>query len=178
MFLRVKSRTKSLTQIGLIAGLYAALTLLPFPISFGPVQCRPAEALTVLAAYTPTALPGLTVGCLIANLCGLSMGASAVGAADLIFGPLATLLAAWLSYRWRACRTAGLPVVSTIPPVVCNALAVGTALALTAPTFTVKLWLTHIALVAAGQLIACVGGGLAVAKGLEATGLFERGEYL
>ena len=48
-----------LAVTGLIAGLYAALTLVLAPLSFGPVQCRVAEALTILAAYTPAAIPGL-----------------------------------------------------------------------------------------------------------------------
>ncbi len=172
--MKLRKHTLFLTQVGLIGGAYATLALAIAPLSFGPVQCRLAEALTVLAAYSPTALPGLTVGCLVANLLGLAFGASAVGVADLLLGPLATLLAALLSYATRHIRVGDLPVLSTLPPVFINALVIGTELALAAPVFSPAVWLTHAGVVAAGQLLACVGGGLAVAKALQSTGMDKR----
>lgn len=165
---------QKLAIVGAIAGLYTALTVGLAPISFGLVQCRVAEALTVLAAFTPAAIPGLTLGCFLANLVGLSMGANIAGALDLLLGPLATGLAAWVSYAWRERRLKGLPVLSTLPPVLFNALIVGGELALVAPRFTPQVFFTQFALVGAGQLVACVGGGLLLAKGLQATGLSQR----
>lgn len=172
--MKTSKHVRFMAQVGLIAGMYTALTVGLAPISFGVVQCRVAEALTVLAVYTPAALPGLTIGCLLSNLLGLSMGANVAGALDLLLGPLATGLAAVLSWRWRCHRLWGLPVAATLPPVVTNALIVGTELALVSPVFTWPVWLTQVALVAAGQLIACVGGGLLLAKGFRATGLDKR----
>lgn len=163
-----------MTWVGVIAGLYAALTVGLAPVSFGLVQCRVAEALTVLAAFTPAAVPGLTIGCFLANLVGLSMGANVAGALDLLLGPLATGLAAGISYVWRHHRVKGLPLLSTLPPVALNALIVGGELALVAPQFSAQVLATQVALVGVGQLVACVGGGLLVAKGLQATGLAER----
>ena len=91
------SPIRIMTTIGLIAALYTALTMCLTPIAFGPVQCRLSEALTVLAAFTPTAIPGLVLGCAISNLIGIGMGANIAGALDVLLGPLATGLAAWLS---------------------------------------------------------------------------------
>lgn len=169
-----KKRIRFMTQVGLIAGMYTALTVGLAPISFGLVQCRVAEALTVLAVYTPAAIPGLTIGCFLSNLAGLSMGANVAGALDLLLGPLATGLAAVLSWHWRQYRLWGLPITATLPPVVTNAFVVGTELALVSPMFTWPVWATQVALVAAGQLVACVVGGLLLTKGLRMTGLDKR----
>lgn len=168
-------RIRMLAVTGLIAGLYAALTLVLAPISFGAVQCRAAEMLTILAAYTPAAIPGLTVGCVISNLVGLSMGANVAGALDVLLGPLATGLAAWLSYRLGRLRVGGLPVWSAIPPVVANALIVGTELAVVlTPALTWSGWLVWVGSVGLGQVIACMGGGLLLAKMLQKTGFDRR----
>ena len=97
-----KSRfsTRRLATAGIIAGIYAALTLfLPIP-QYGGVQLRVAEAMTVLPFLFPEAIPGLAVGCFLANLLGSPY------VLDWIFGTLATLVAAiWTSKvknRWLA----------------------------------------------------------------------------
>ena len=168
-------RIRFLTVTGLIAGLYAALTLVLAPLSFGPVQCRVAEALTILAAYTPAAIPGLTIGCVISNVVGLSMGANVAGALDILLGTLATGVAAWMSYGLRRFRVKGLPLWSAIPPVITNALIVGTELAVVlVPDLTVYGWLGWVASVGAGQIIACIGGGLLLAGMLQKTGFDRR----
>lgn len=155
----------------LIAAMYTALTVAVAPLSYGLVQCRLSEALTVLAAFTPAAVPGLTVGCFLSNLIGLSTGANIAGALDLLLGPLATGLAALLSYRLRRYRRGGVPWLSTLPPILLNALIVGTELAFTSPVFTWQVLLTQIALVGAGQLAACLIGGALLAKAITGTGL-------
>ena len=178
---RAGEKIRFLAVTGLIAGLYTALTLVLAPLSFGPVQCRVAEALTILAAYTPAAIPGLTVGCILSNVVGLSMGANVAGALDILLGPLATGLAAWLTYHLRGARVWGLPLWSSIPPVITNALIVGTELAVVlVPDLTVYGWLGWVASVAAGQIIACMGGGLLLAQTLQKTGFatrLERNDY-
>lgn len=107
---------KKLTRAAVTGALYAAVTLAAAPISFGPMQLRISEALCVLPWFFPESAWGLFVGCLLANIIGGS------GAADIIFGSLATLLAALatakIKNRWLAC----------LPPVVFNALIVGTVL--------------------------------------------------
>jgi uncharacterized membrane protein len=107
----------NLTLAAIVAALYAAVTLLFAPISYGPVQFRVSEALTLLPALFPQAVPGLAVGCLIANLLGSATPW------DVIFGTLATLLAAALTRRFR--KNVWLAGAA---PVLCNAVIVGLVL--------------------------------------------------
>ncbi len=155
---------------GMIAGLYTALTLLLAPLSFGIVQCRLSEALTILAAYHPAAVAGLTVGCALSNLVGLAMGANTAGALDIFLGTFATGLAAWASYRLRHIRLGGLPILSTVPPVVFNALIIGTELTVVLGPVTTSTWLMWMGSVGLGQVIACIGGGLILAYSFKKTG--------
>lgn len=94
------SIARNITMTASIAALYVVLTFLFEPISFSLIQFRVSEMLTVLPFITPLAIPGLFIGTLIANMM------SPVGIYDIIFGSLATLLAAWLTYkmpnRWLA----------------------------------------------------------------------------
>jgi uncharacterized membrane protein len=127
-------KTLYLTQGAIIAAAYVVLTLPFAQFAFGPVQFRLAEALNILAVMTPAAIPGLFIGCLLTN----TIYPSGLGMIDIIFGSLATLLAAsliwWLQQKLR------LPFKSTsqgnwirqiivlFPPVIVNALIVGTYL--------------------------------------------------
>lgn len=77
--------------MGLIAGLYCVLTVLIAPLSYGQVQFRFAEALTILPLFYPEAVVGLTAGCFIANVLGN-------GILDLFLGTFATLISALLTY--------------------------------------------------------------------------------
>ena len=109
------SKTQLLVLNGVIAGTYAALTLVAsaLNLAYGPVQFRFSEALTVLPFLFPGTWPGLFVGCLIANLL------SPYGLIDIVVGSAATLLAAlWtakVKHKWLA----------PLPPVVCNMILVG-----------------------------------------------------
>lgn len=157
-----------LAQAGLIGGMYAALCILLAPISYGPVQVRVAELLTVLPVFTPAAIPGLTVGCLIANL----FGGGVAGGWDWLFGTLTTLVAACATYGLRGWRVKGLPVAATLPPVLFNAIVIGAECAVTGSSgFSPALFWLFAAEVGAGQLIACTGGGLLLAAGLQRTKL-------
>lgn len=134
--------TRSLCISAVIAALYAALTLLLAPISFGAVQLRVSEALTLLPMVMPQAIPGLFVGCLIANLyTGMIT--------DIIFGSLATLLAAIGTHVLR--RT---PALAAACPVVTNAVIVGVVVAKSAH---LPIWLTMLQ-IGAGELAAVVLG--------------------
>ena len=171
---RASEKIRFLAVTGMIAGIYTALTLVLAPLSFGIIQCRVAEALTVLAVYHPAAVAGLTVGCALSNFVGLAMGANTAGALDILLGTLATGLAAWLSYLLRNVRWGGLPVLSTLPPVVLNALIIGTELTLVLGPRNLPTLLMWMGSVAVGQVIACVGGGLILAKTLQTSGLDRR----
>ncbi|HPJ01274.1 MAG TPA: QueT transporter family protein [Candidatus Limiplasma sp.] len=104
---------KDLAIAAVIAALYAALTVVFAPISYGVVQFRIAEALTLLPILFPQAIPGLAVGCLVANLVG------GFGIWDVVFGTLATLIAALLTYRLRKNIW-----FAAAPPVLVNAVIV------------------------------------------------------
>ena len=106
--------TQFLTEAAVIGAIYVVLTLLFAPLSYGEIQIRFSEALTILPFFTPAAIPGLFVGCIIANLFG---GAIPV---DIIFGSIATLIGAVFTYRLRSCNR----FLAPIPPIVSNAVIV------------------------------------------------------
>lgn len=121
-------KTKStvyIVQAAVIAALYATLTILQNTLLPGTasmaVQFRVAEVLTILAVFTPAAIPGLTVGCIIANISSLSV----LGPYDMIFGSLASLLAAVLMYLLRNKRLFKLPVAAALMPALANGILVG-----------------------------------------------------
>ena len=103
-----------LTQSAMIAALYVVLTVVFQPISFGDMQVRIAEALTVLPAFTPAAVPGLFIGCLIGNVLGGAI------LPDIIFGSLATLLGALFTYLLRKQSK----FLAPLPPIFFNTLIV------------------------------------------------------
>ena len=86
---------KFITQAAVIAAIYVVLVVIFNYISFGPVQFRIAEALTILPYFTPAAIPGLFVGCIIANI----LGGAIVW--DVVFGSIATLIGAIGTYLLR-----------------------------------------------------------------------------
>lgn len=102
-----------MVQAAMIAAIYIVLTLMLIPLGYGPVQFRVSEALCILPYFTPAAIPGVFVGCLLSNALG---GAVIL---DVVFGSLATLIGAVGSYllrrfRWAVC----------IPPIVSNTLII------------------------------------------------------
>ena len=112
--------TRSLCLSAIIAALYAALTLLLAPISYGNIQCRVSEAFTVLPMVLPQSIPGLFVGCLIANIFSPTPSIW-----DIVFGSLTTLIAACGTYALRK-----KPVLAAACPIVANGVIVGLMLAL------------------------------------------------
>jgi uncharacterized membrane protein len=136
---------RSIVEAGMIAALYAVTTLVFAPISSGPIQVRISEALTVLPMFTPAAIPGLFVGCIVANIF-----TSGIGIYDVLFGSLATLVAAYLSYKMPN------RYLVPLPPVIVNAVVVGLVLhfGMQAPLLYTMLT------VGIGELIACYILGL------------------
>lgn len=108
-----KNKTLFLTEAAVIAAIYTVLVLVFQWSSFGPVQFRVAEALTVLPYFTPAAIPGVTIGCFLS---AVFTGADVL---DMVFGSLATLVAAFLSYKLRRFK-----FLVPIPPIVVNAIVV------------------------------------------------------
>lgn len=139
--------TKNLTMGALIAALYAVLTILLAPFSFGPIQFRVAEALTVLPYVFPQAVPGLFIGCLVANIYG------GLGPIDIFGGSFLTLIAALLTLWLKRYNT---PWLAPIPPIIINAFGVSLYLHVLAD---VPYWLT-VLYIGLGQTGACLVLGL------------------
>ncbi|WP_283609098.1 QueT transporter family protein [Faecalispora anaeroviscerum] len=160
-------RTAFLVQGAMVAALYVVLTILSsaMGLAYGPVQFRLSEALTILPVFTPAAVPGLVIGCLLSNL------GSPYGVVDIVCGTGATLLAAVISYQLRRFRFRGLPVLSALPPVLCNALVIGVELAFFLPSgFTIAGFLAAAVSVGAGELVVLTVLGLPLAAILEKSG--------
>lgn len=144
-------RTKYLAEAAVIAAIYAVLTFVLAPISYGAVQVRISEALTVLPFFTPAAVPGLFVGCIAANIL------SPYGLPDLICGSMATLIGAAGSYMLRK-----KPALVPLPPVISNVIIVGAMLYY---VYEVPLPLIlQMIYVAAGEIIACYAVGYPLMK--------------
>lgn len=135
--------TKFIVQAAIIGALYATLTILLAPISYGQLQVRVAEALTILPVFTPAAIPGLFIGCIVANLYG------GYGIVDIVFGSLATLVAAYLTHKVSK------RFLAPLPPVIINAIVVGFILYYVShlPLVITIVW------VGLGEAIACYGLG-------------------
>lgn len=117
-------KSNEIAQVGVIAAVYAACTLIALlflgSLAWGPVQFRVSEALCVLALFTPAAVPGLTLGCAIANIANIAFsGTGTLGLLDVIFGSLATCAGAAFTWKMR-----GRPAVALAGPVIANALIV------------------------------------------------------
>lgn len=108
-------RVTLITQAAMIAALYVVLTLLisAFNLASGAIQVRISEALCVLPAFTPAAIPGLFIGCLLSNLLSGALPP------DIIFGSLATLIGAYGTYLLRKWKWA-----VPIPPILSNTLII------------------------------------------------------
>jgi len=147
--------TRNLCVSGIIAALYAALTIIN-PWGFGPVQVRFSEALTILPMFTPAAIPGLFVGVLVSNL------VAGYGMVDIIFGSLATLIAAYLTcVLGKKILFHEVPkfLIAAFPPIILNALIVGWYLYWWVGfSETYSLWFI-MGFVGIGQIIACYGLG-------------------
>lgn len=105
------------TQAAVIAAMYVVLTFVSssMGLASGEIQIRLSEMLVILPAFTPAAIPGLFLGCLLSNLL---TGCTVI---DIVFGSLATLVAAILSYQLRNHKY---PLLVTVPPVVANMIVV------------------------------------------------------
>ena len=120
----MNQKVRHMTHAAIIAALYAVLThmqniLLPNSASMA-VQFRVSEALCVLAFFTPAAIPGLTIGCLVFNLTY-----AAALPLDWVVGSLASFSAAWIMWRIRKVTVKGYPLWGLLMPAVTNAILVG-----------------------------------------------------
>ena len=142
------NKTKKLVFTALIAAAYAVLTLVIAPFSFGAVQLRISEALTILPVFTPYAIPGLALGCLIANIF------SPFGLIDMVFGTIATIIAAFLSYKVRNIKFKGFPILAPLFPIISNGIIIGAVTAFMA-NLNFSGFLINAGLIALGEGVSC-----------------------
>ena len=145
--------TRDLTLAAAVGAIYVVLGYFgnAFNLTFGVIQCRFAEALTVLPFLNPVVTWGLFVGCIVTNLL------SPYGPLDMIFGSLATLTAALLTAR---CKNKWL---APLPPVVINAVVIGAVIAFQEVGFTdafATAFGYHALTIGAGEILACYGLGM------------------
>ena len=148
MEVKMNRNIRKLTVAAMIAAVYLVLTMIFYVTSFQPLQSRLAEALAVLPYFTPVAIPGLFVGCILANIIGGN------GIWDVVVGSLSSLLAAYLTYK----LTYNKPKrkwLAPLPAVLVNAVVVGIMLSVLANNTTITSLFVNILLVGLGQLLAC-----------------------
>lgn len=182
------SRTQYVAQAGIIAAAYAAATLIAMlllqGLAWGPVQFRISEALCVCAAMTPAAIPGLTIGCIVANLANTVIaGTGALGMFDVVFGSFATFVGSVLCWHLRK-----RPALAIGSFVLANALIVPAYLPIlleglgfyTIPFTTISLdgaylWMYLFGVVATGigEALVIYVLGLPLLKLLQRAGLFQ-----
>lgn len=158
-----KITVHQLTFCGILAAIYAVLTISTSAISYGPIQFRIAEALCILPFFHPAATVGLTLGCLIANLF------STVSALDMIVGTAATLLACLLVQRIRK------PWLVPLPVVLVNAILVGAEISIVStPEAFWEGFLLFGTQVGAGELVVMYVLGLPLLLALRKNGMGDR----
>ena len=154
--MKSSNKTMMIANAGLIAALYVVLTYVAASVGLasGVIQVRISEALTILPVFTAAAVPGLTVGCVLANLL------TGCAAWDVVFGSFATLLGAAGTRLLK-----NKPLLAWIPPVVSNVLIV--------PVILIKVyevpdaWWFLVLTVGAGELISCGLLGLLLWKSVQ-----------
>jgi uncharacterized membrane protein len=158
MEVKMNRNIRRLTVAAMIAAVYLVLTMIFYVTSFQPLQSRLAEALTVLPYFTPVAIPGLFVGCILANILGGN------GIWDVVVGSLASLLAAYLTYK----LTYNKPKrkwLAPLPAVLVNAVAVGIMLSV---LYDMPLFATMLS-VGVGQVLSCYILGIPLMVFIEKT---------
>lgn len=160
----MKRKTRFLTHGALIAAMYVALTFVAsmLGLASGAIQIRLSEALTILPLFTPAAVPGLFIGCILANVL------TGCAAWDVVFGSLATLLGALGTY-WCRKKSKYLAVVF---PILANMIIVPFVLKLVygAP----DAWIFLVVSVGIGEIISCGVLGILLHRVLIKTEIFNR----
>jgi uncharacterized membrane protein len=185
---RPRSVARTVAEAGVIAAVYGAVSLIGIEFlgwfAFGLVQFRVSEALTVVALFTPAAIPGLWIGTMIANAAAAAATGNPVGWLDVVFGGLGTLLGAWWTWRFRSRRALALA-----GPVVSNALIVPAYLPILLAGLGMyqvpilgwdltaswpMMYLLGVVSVGIGQAVVVYGLGWPLATALERSGITRR----
>lgn len=160
-----QTKTQMLVYSAIIAALYVALTWLSNAVGMasGAIQVRLSEALCVLPYFTPAAIPGLTIGCLIANL---TMASTPL---DIVIGSLATLIGAFLTYKIR------IKWLCPLPPIISNTILIPFVIMVSYTNIiSVEMYFTTALTVFIGEVISVYVFGILLLQALEKTKLFKR----
>lgn len=178
----MKMTTRQITQAAIISALYLVITIAFAPISYSLVQFRISESLMLLAAITPSAIPGLFVGCIIANLYG------GFGIIDIAFGSTATLLAAILTWyiakKTASIRNKSKVAIYPLPAIIINGIIVGGYLPFIIPeirdlseSFLIVLGISA-GSVMLGQIVVTYLLGIPLYLAIKRTNVFRSEEFL
>ena len=157
--IEIKGTKRSIyvARAAVIATIYVLVTYLFKPISYGPIQVRVSEALTLLPLLESSAIPGLFIGCLLANILG------GLGLWDIYLGSLITLIAAYLTAKMPG------PILGSLPPIILNALGVSYYLS---KIYNVPYWMTAL-YIGLGELISISGLGISLFYLIQRTSLMD-----
>ena len=158
----MKKNTKFVTEGAVIAAIYVVLTWISniFGLSSGVIQFRVSESLAACAIFTPSAIPGLFVGCILSNT--LFGG---LGLIDVIFGSIATLIGTFFTYKLRK-----YPYHALIPPILSNTLIVPYVLYYYG--LEKMIWVSHIT-VFIGEFVTCGILGAMLYQAIKKTNIFH-----
>ncbi len=167
-------KTKTFTKVAMIAAIYTVLTLVLAPISYGNMQVRISEALTMLPLIYAPGIYGVTLGCFLSNILGAVMGVNPTGYIDAIVGTLATFLAAYCTYKTKDIKIKNIPVLAMLMPVIFNFFFVGAELGyMFVPDNFLLGTIINGAWVALGEIIAVILGYF-LTKALDKTDIFKK----
>ncbi len=173
--MRESSKVSRMTKTAMIAGLYAAITFATFFMSFGQIQYRVSEVLTILPVFTVTAIPGLTLGCALANLIGFFIGVNPLGLMDAIFGTSASLIAAIMTYYLgKSDNKLVRYLLCPLPPVIINAMVVGFELTWLFNAMEMQFFWVNATSVFIGQAVVCYGLGIPLLIALRKNDLYKK----
>lgn len=160
---------RKMSRGAMVAALYVVLCVVFQPISFGSVQVRVAEALCLLPVFGAEYIAAVTLGCFLSNLL-FSVWQ------DVVFGTLATFLACLGTWALRRLRVRGLALPAAVPPVLSNMLIVGPVVALyfDPNPATLPVILFNMISVGVGEVIACMGLGVALTAMIERNAALRR----
>ena len=169
-------KTKDITTIAIIAAIYTVVSLVLAPFSFDAVQIRISECLTILPLIYKPSIYALGIGCFLTNILGVLTGTNPLGFVDAIVGTTATVLAAYVTYKYRDKKIKGFPLISVLSPVVFNFIFIGIELAyLYMPDNFIVGTITMGTSVAIGELVSAIIGYFVV-KGLEVRNIFKENQ--
>lgn len=166
--MNISRKNHGLAVGAVIAALYVVLTYtqeMLFPNSTSmAVQFRLSEAMTLLCVFTPYAIPGRTVGCMLTNI--MTVG---VLPTDIILGSLATFLAGVCMYKARNITFKGMPLISAFMPAIFNGIIIGAQIELfyIEGPFNFVSFLTQSGCVALGEVVVCFSLGLLLVKAIK-----------